>query len=154
MKPRWELATLLALAFVVGFTIRHLGVKKEDDANAFSGWTVRGGLRVGSPGMLFAKLGNGAGGASAWLYSDAGYAASALGIYPEVPEEPLIALNPAGSRGDVVSALLRLAGGNHSGVIVMKTRQHGDGLVLGLGLDDPEEKPYISCSKPCSLFGS
>ena len=40
--------------------------------------------------------------------------------------------------------LLRLAGKNESPVLVMKDKQHRDRIVMGLGLNDPGEEPFLA----------
>lgn len=40
--------------------------------------------------------------------------------------------------------LFRLAGGNESPVLVFKDSHHRDRMVIGLGLDDNEEAPFIA----------
>ena len=147
MNARFETVLCLTLAAAIGAAIARAAVHADDIR------TFMGILRI-HPGVVFAKSGNGEGGATGWFYygGKSSGVAGVIGVYPEVPENPLIGLSPIGSTGEVVRALVRLAGGNHSGVIVLKTHAHGDGLVLGLGLDDPNEMPYISCSKPCKLF--
>jgi len=47
------------------------------------------------------------------------------------------------NRGDL-RLLFRLAGGNESPVLVFKDRKHRDRIVLGLGLNDRGEEPFLA----------
>lgn len=64
------------------------------------------------------------------------------GIYAENPPLPLLALGPD-SPGNAVKGLLRLAGANHSGVVVIKDNPDSDRIVMGLNLSDPAEEPFL-----------
>jgi hypothetical protein len=54
--------------------------------------------------------------------------------------------------------LLRLAGTNSSPVVVMKDKEHRDRLVIGLGLNDGAEEPFIAAfdknGQKKMIFGS
>jgi hypothetical protein len=64
------------------------------------------------------------------------------GIYPENPAEPLVSLSPDNA-SNAVKGLLRLAGGNHSGVVVVKDNADHDRVVMGLDLSGPDEEPFL-----------
>ena len=55
--------------------------------------------------------------------------------------QPLIGFSD--SKGKL-RLLFRLAGKNESPAIVLKNSKGKDQMVIGLGLNDPEEKPYIT----------
>ena|SRR5271170_1520513 len=54
---------------------------------------------------------------------------------------PMIGLS---DNNENLRLLLRLAGANSSPVLVMKDKEHRDRLVIGLGLNDGAEEPFIA----------
>ena len=54
---------------------------------------------------------------------------------------PMIGLS---DNNENLRLLLRLAGTNSSPVLVMKDKEHRDRLVIGLGLNDGAEEPFIA----------
>jgi hypothetical protein len=112
---------------------------------AEAGRTLRGGtLFIGHEGRTLAYLEKSAGDGSAFFFFNRRSHSRLLGgIYPENPANPLLALTPDDATSNV-KELFRLAGGNHSGVIVIKDKPATDRLVLGLNLGHPDEEPFLA----------
>jgi hypothetical protein len=138
---------LLQLALLNGRTLR-----------ASLGEWIRGSglvLHSGDSGRAVVQKAAGDGSALFFL-NTGGNARLQAAIYPETPANPLLALSPD-DRTSNVKGLLRLAGGNHSGVVVLKDKPAGDRLVLGLNLNHPDEEPFLAYwenGRRKLLFGS
>ena len=91
------------------------------------------------------------------FYDEDGAMRVQLGTYSGAGErgQPVIGLNDA--RGNI-RMLLRLAGSNESPVIVMKDKSGSDRLVMGLGLSDGQQEPFLSVTDSSGqrrdIFGS
>lgn len=98
---------------------------------------------VGFGGRRGAQLAKLAGeGAGLYFFDEKDHGRLNGGIYPENPALPFLALGPDNAT-NAVKGLLRLAGPNHSGVVVIKDNADRDRIVLGLGLGDPDEEPFL-----------
>jgi hypothetical protein len=66
-----------------------------------------------------------------------------LAVY-DAPGEAGLPLIGLSDNNQNLRLLLRLAGMNSSPVLVMKDKEHRDRLVIGLGLNDAAEEPFIA----------
>lgn len=82
-------------------------------------------------------------GSGLYFYNKEDHNRMMAGIYPEIPALPLLSLAPDGA-GNSVKGLLRLAGNNHSGVVVIKDNGDHDRLVLGLAINHRDEEPFLA----------
>lgn len=112
---------------------------------AYMGQTFRGsGFFLANGGRASAILEKSPGDGSAlFFFNGQGHTRLLGGIYPENPANPLLALTPDDTTTNV-KELIRLAGGNQSGVIVIKDKPATDRLVMGLNLDHPDEEPFLA----------
>jgi hypothetical protein len=66
-----------------------------------------------------------------------------IGTYNGAGEKGLPFIGLSDNKGDL-RLLFRLAGSNESPVLIFKDRQHRDRMVMGLGLNDSGEEPFIA----------
>ncbi len=66
-----------------------------------------------------------------------------LGTYSAPGEQglPMVGLSDNGGN---LRLLLRLAGRNESPVVIFKDKEHRDRIVLGLGMEDAGEEPFLA----------
>lgn len=78
-----------------------------------------------------------------FFYGEDGQPRLQMGMYTAPGEKglPLVGLSDNHGR---LRMLFRLAGANESPVIVMKDTNGRDRLVMGLGLNDPQQAPFLS----------
>jgi hypothetical protein len=66
-----------------------------------------------------------------------------IGTYNGAGEKGLPFIGLSDNKGDL-RLLFRLAGSNESPVLIFKDSQHRDRMVMGLGLNDSAEEPFIA----------
>ena len=91
------------------------------------------------------------------FYGENGQVRLQMGTYNGPGERglPLVALSDTSGH---IRLLLRLAGGNESPVLVMKDKTGTDRLVMGLGLSDAKQEPFLAVTDASgqrqNVFGS
>ncbi len=91
------------------------------------------------------------------FYGENGLMRLQMGTYNGPGERglPLLALSDNGGH---IRMLLRLAGDNESPVLIMKDKKGSDRLVMGLGLSDAKQEPFLSITDSSghrqNVFGS
>ena len=140
MKSRFATCCLVALfSFAGGFAAQLLGPRDAIAAavaermqrfSDVSGTTrIDIGMYNGIPMQNF--------------YGEDGKLRIQLATYVAPGEQGLPMIGLSDNKGDL-RMLLRLAGSNESPVLIFKDKQHRDRMVMGLGLSDAGQEPFLA----------
>jgi hypothetical protein len=141
MKKFLMIAGMLLAAFLGGLCSQFV----FSDVYAQHGETVTDQIFVYTPqgavgGQIYTIPGTGA---AVVLNDAAGHQRLQLGTYNQGAEQGLPLIGLTDNNGHL-KMLLRLAGENQSPVLIFKDNKGVDRIVMGLGLSDAGEEPFLS----------